>query len=589
MFQITMVRHTNLLRTVLRARKTNQNAPEPKFGTFISPDYDFTPQLLDNSRSKYVLLFVILINLLWLILRTGTKPTRLAYPCQRAALSNLLLSLSTVCSLLVATIFVNSRNFLSRKRKVIIAIPVIIAVIAATGMLWISFGPNPLNLVPPGSDSDQNVQLILESRNATVFPATDIYVTNGAAASHVSELINLMSSQGLHFYKSSKKGGIQDPEGIIASDDVVLIKINSQWAYRGGTNTDFLKELIQTIVDHPDGFSGEIVVADNGQGWGSMDWAFGNAENREQSTQDVVNMFSPEYDVSAYDWQAIRSTRVNEYSEGDQVSGYIVYDTIDPETGIIVSYPKFETRFGTRISFKHGIWNGMGYEKRLKVINCPILKSHRVYGVTASVKHYMGVISQGRGFSGLTDSHSTVGTGGMGTLMVETGLPALNIIDALWVNANPYPSSSTGPMTDYSQATRANALIAGRDPIALDYWAAKHILIPTAGLIGYDDIRTLDPNNSEKKGLDEAFGTWLNLTKNELVRGGYNVTTNEKQMNIHVYQNHTGIFGRTTDTTSKATTTTATNTVPGFGFTSLGLSLVVISVLLIQKRKKRNL
>ncbi|MFX0066644.1 MAG: DUF362 domain-containing protein [Candidatus Hermodarchaeota archaeon] len=364
--------------------------------------------------------------------------------------------------------------------------------------------------------------------------------------------------------------------------------MNSQWAYRGGTNTDFLKELIQVIVDHPDGFSGEIVVADNGQGWGSMDWPSGNAEDRGQSTQDVVNMFSPEYDVSTYDWQVIRSNRVNEYSEGDQVSGYIVYDTPDPETGIIVSYPKFETEYGTYISFKHGIWNGIGYEKRLKVINCPILKSHRVYGVTASIKHYMGVISQTRGLSGLTDSHSTVGTGGMGTVLVETGLPALNIIDAIWVNANPYPSGSTGPNTDYSQATRVNVLLAGIDPVALDYWAAKYVLVTTASLTGYDDIHTLDPDNSERSGLAEAFGTWLNLTKNELVRGSYNVTTNEKQMNVHVYQNHTKALVSTADITNKTITTTVADRIPGFGSLSLVLSLVTTCALLIRKRKKKK-
>ena len=74
--------------------------------------------------------------------------------------------------------------------------------------------------------------------------------------------------------------------------------------------------------------------------------------------------------------------------------------------------------------------NGTGYEKRLKVINMPVLKSHVWYGVTASLKHYMGVQSEGEQVGvGLANGHDTVGTGGMGTLMVETGLPTLNIID----------------------------------------------------------------------------------------------------------------------------------------------------------------
>ena len=107
------------------------------------------------------------------------------------------------------------------------------------------------------------------------------------------------------------------PDGLIAPDDVVLIKINEQWRERGGTNTDVLKELFQAIIDHPDGFAGEIVVADNGQGRGSMDHSQSNAENTTQSTQDVVDMFSPSHNVSTFDWQSIRRLQVDEYSEGD--------------------------------------------------------------------------------------------------------------------------------------------------------------------------------------------------------------------------------------------------------------------------------
>ena len=211
--------------------------------------------------------------------------------------------------------------------------------------------------------------------------------------------------------------------------------------------------------------------------------------------------------------------------------GYIVYETADPETGIYVSYPKFKTDYESLISFKHGLWNGTSYEKRLKVINLPVLKSHFIYGATASLKNYMGVQSEIIN-GGLANGHSSIATGGMGTLMVDCGLPTLNIIDAVWVNANPYPDSSCGPPTEYHMATRVNTLIAGVDPVALDYWATKHVLIQTASSIGYDDTHTLDPENTQKSGLEEAFGVWLGLTKEELLRNNFNVTTDENRMNI---------------------------------------------------------
>jgi len=249
-------------------------------------------------------------------------------------------------------------------------------------------------------------------------------------------------------------------------------------------------------------------------------------------------MFSATHNVSTFDWTPIRGTRVQEYSTGDMANGYILYDTPDPQTGIKVSYPKFRTDFGTYISFKHGIWNGTGYEKRLRVINIPVLKSHEWYGVTASLKHYMGVQSEGwRGIPGvgLGNGHETLATGGMGTLMVETVLPTLNIIDAIWVNANPPPSSLAGPYTPYDRATRVNVLVAGIDPVALDYWASRHVLVQAAQIIGYTDTHTIDPDSTDGTGLDgEALGIWLPLAKNEILAGGYNATTDESHMNLYV-------------------------------------------------------
>ncbi|MHA1667879.1 MAG: DUF362 domain-containing protein [Candidatus Heimdallarchaeaceae archaeon] len=280
-------------------------------------------------------------------------------------------------------------------------------------------------------------------------------------------------------------------------------------------------------MNHPEGFDGEIVIADNGQGRGSMDWDQTNSEDKKQSVQDIVDFFSKNNKISVFLWDNIGWNKVQEYSAGDNESGYIVYDTADEETGIYTSYPKFETIYGTKISFKYGIWNETAYEKRLKIINFPVLKSHSGYGVTAAMKNYMWVQTQK-----LANGHEKVATGGMGTLMAECGLPTLNILDAIWVNANPSPSVNVGPSTTYSEATRVNVILASLDPIALDYWAAKHILVQTAELLGKKNIETINPDEKGTKGLTEAFGIWLEKSKDELIRGGSNVTSNEAEMNI---------------------------------------------------------
>ena len=55
---------------------------------------------------------------------------------------------------------------------------------------------------------------------------------------------------------------------MIEADDVVLIKVNAQWKYRGCTNSDLIRGLIQRIREHPGGFRGEVVIIENGQGRG---------------------------------------------------------------------------------------------------------------------------------------------------------------------------------------------------------------------------------------------------------------------------------------------------------------------------------
>jgi hypothetical protein len=482
------------------------------------PSFDHHPEdILSKRKSiKKNLLVFGLLNLLWFIFRTGSKPQRIVYPCQQEALKNVSVSLGSLIPILSLTvIWLKVKTWFSYGKAIVIILLTVST--AVTGVMINS------------AFSIQEVSLEILPRDSESDSTSDIFVVNGPDVAHVTDLINLMGSQNLSFYQSITLGINQGPDGLISATDVVLLKTNCQWSQRGGTNTDFLTELIQAIIDHPDGFDGEIVVADNGQGRGSMDYDKTNSEDKQLSAQEVVDGFSSDHEVSAFLWDTIRGNEVQEYSLGDMDDGYIVYNEADPETEIYVSYPKFETDYGTKVSFKHGIWNGVEYTPNLKVINLPVLKSHSGYGVTATLKNYMGVQSEA-----LANGHDKVATGGMATLMVECGLPTLNIIDAIWINANPESSVSEGPGTSYSMATRVNILIAGIDPVALDYWSAKNVLLQTSELIGYTDTYSLNPSSTDSTGLTEAFGIWLNKSKEELIRSGYNVTSDEPKMNVYV-------------------------------------------------------
>ena len=71
---------------------------------------------------------------------------------------------------------------------------------------------------------------------------------------------------GTKFYKSARQDALSGPSGLIATNDVVVLKVNAQWKCRGCTNTDMLRGLIHRILGHPDGFKGEVVIFENGQG-----------------------------------------------------------------------------------------------------------------------------------------------------------------------------------------------------------------------------------------------------------------------------------------------------------------------------------
>jgi len=476
------------------------------------------------STSTFI---VGLLSLVWLAFRTGTKPSRAAYPCQRLAAANSATWLATyILPALSITGFIGENRSWRRKLAT-----VALMLVVSFGAAWIVNGPGLLGVAATGP-----VNLVLEAARASASPASDVLVIDGTVGDDggIARLISLMAQHGTALYRSDTVGPARGPQGLIAQDAVVLIKINAQWDQRGGTNTDLLRSLVEAIVNHPDGFTGEVIVADNGQAQygstgsgGSMDWDWNNAEDRSQSTQDVVDALAETHRVSTFLWDRITRTQAAEYEAGDLDDGYIVAATRSSSTGALVAYPKFRTSYGTYVSFKRGIWDPARktYDsKRLVVINVPVLKPHMIFGVTGCIKHYMGVTSDYLTRSAGARAHDSVGTGGMGTLIAETRLPDLNILDATYVSLAP----GAGPQVRYAHATEIGVIAASTDPVALDYWGAKYILTQGARARGVRDTRSLDPESRR------SFATWLRLSMAELAAAGHQVTVDETRMNIYV-------------------------------------------------------
>ena len=378
----------------------------------------------------------------------------------------------------------------------------------------------PIEAEPiPAADSEvESMDYIYHTGHISTIFVED---TNGLDDG-IIRLIHAIDAHGYPFYQTNHA-----PNGMIASDDVVLLQINVQWAERGGTNTDLIARTIEAILAHPDGFSGEIIIADNGQAQfgserrgGNLDWANPNSACRQQSTLDVIRAFQEAGgQVTGVLWDEFTGVRVDEFSAGDYTDGFFVEDYIR-STGLEISYPKFTTEFGTHVSFREGIWDSASgtYDKdRLKVINMPVLKSHMLFQQTGAVKGYMGVVSDRLT---QTRAHHSVGTGGMGTQMAHTRMPVLNIMDMIWVGPD------RGPASTYNQAVEVNMIAASTDPVALDVWTTVNVLIPEAERVPGGRAAAMDPAGDEPG----TFGHWLRLSLQEMLAAGFEFTMDVDEM-----------------------------------------------------------
>ncbi len=336
-------------------------------------------------------------------------------------------------------------------------------------------------------------------------------------------LLDLMGGEKVKFYRSRRRSRLGGRKGLIAPDDVVLIKVNAQWKYRGCTNSDVVRGLIQRVLEHPDGFAGEVVLIENGQDWGSFRCDTGhqygnsevhaNANERSHSFTYLVESIFQDPRVSSYLLDRIGRRWIDQ--DDHEIDGYRRFED--------VSYPCFTTAAGHRVELREGIWNGTGYSQNLKLINVPVLKHHGGAFLTAALKNTYGILSMKDGHS---DFRHYSGLGQTcAKMIVSVRPPVLNIIDAIWVShysLEGYPPGTT---------TRMNQLLAGQDPVALDYWAAKYILHPIDGAEYHDpdipEIRVWLDDAAEV--INGRGGLWR---PREGLRAG-KVRRGEEQMLVH--------------------------------------------------------
>jgi len=300
----------------------------------------------------------------------------------------------------------------------------------------------------------------------------------------VDTLLCLMSDHELPLYRTDRSHPWGGPGGIIEPHDIVLIKVNCQWKFRGTTNTDVLRGLIHRILEHPDGFTGEVVIFENGQMQGSFDGdpvAWGRYKNIPEAAGVHINAEDDTLTVERLVKEVFATAPVSSCLLDSVSDTFIAQDdhTTDGYRKIAeaeISYPCFTTAGKNRVELREGIWNGKGYNKNLKLINLPVLKTHPGTGITGALKHSYGIVSMSDDETWRKKRHYEESGLQCGRMYSLVRMPDLNIVDAIWVT---YQEHHKGypPSTTY----RANTLLAGLDPVALDYYGSKHILLPLGG------------------------------------------------------------------------------------------------------------
>ncbi len=422
----------------------------------------------NNFKKKYW--FLGFFALIWLLIRSGENPRRLTYPCQQAAFP------LAVNWALAFVAFVAGNILL---RKFFKASPFVILI---SGIVWFTVSlpgdstagitnlirppvwevPNPISKVFV-LDSIPATKGSLAVGNATV---PDSFLVDPA----MDTLCLMLKLRGVNLHRTSTHA-----DGIVGSNNIVIIKGNFQWTGKVTTNTDRIKGLIWQILNHPDGFTGEIIVCDNTQGY-FIDQNDNNSEDTAQSIVNVVSTFRAKgYPVFLRDWKNITNVNGLEYNQGNYNDSYIY----EPSTKI--SYPKFRSSSGKYlISLRYGIWDSLTatYDSsRLCLINFPVLKHHGMSGATEAIKNWIGVMTIAQAnerYGGWTAMHYNYlfNQYALVSRIMAVTYPRLSIVDAAWTSA----AGNTTP--DYVVNTKV--LLASTDPVAVSWYAAKFVLTPVA-------------------------------------------------------------------------------------------------------------
>jgi len=345
-----------------------------------------------------------------------------------------------------------------------------------------------------------------------------------------------------------------DVAKLVGIDDVVIIKVSAQWWNQGMTNVAAAKRVIERVLARP-GFTGEVVVFESTHfrladgsglsrawtrpsernvdvpGWTKLgDLITHFAQNAKVSFVGLVD--GAESELGGDHWHDKEHTHgiyggdgKGPLAAGETRDGYFWdFDRAFEKkrgwfetTKTPLSWPVFTAgKTETRIDLAKGAIAGPGAGKKVTWISMVTVNEHGATGMTACCKSAMGIVDMSAGRFGTderTAGYNSVHyfgnpeatwrmAGPLAHFATHVRSPDLFIAVAEWVAMTP-PGAWDDEVNDIrlaeASAHRANTVVAGNDPVAVDWYCAKHVLWPLAQKIDAKNKAQFDLGDPSSK------------------------------------------------------------------------------------------
>ena len=363
-------------------------------------------------------------------------------------------------------------------------------------------------------------------------------------------------------------------ETVVGTDDLVLVKVSAQWWNQGMTNVAAVKRTIERILARP-GFTGEVVVFENTHfrlaDGSPLARAFTRPSERNvdvpgwTSLGDLVGHFkgSPVSFVGLVD-AAPSSLAGDGWHDPAHAHGTYGGDGRGPiEPGDVrdgmrwdferefakkrgwfehaktpLTWPVFTSpHSGLQIDLADGVFRvdptthtRTKVAKKLTWISMVTVNEHGATGMTACCKSAMGIVDMSAGRLGIhpaIDGYNSIHyfgvpdaqwrmAGPLAHFAKHVRAPDLYLAVAEWVGLTPAASVPWDDDTqdlrlDEAGAHRANTIVAGVDPVAVDWYCARNVLAPIAASIegrGRAQFDLRDPASTFSKFLRYYREVW---------------------------------------------------------------------------------